>query len=429
VVEPIQSRHRWRRFNATGSYFLREVFTGLTTNRPSNLWDITEYMLDETHRYKQIGKSMRDIGGPMKHFRAEWDFGLNTSLIQSGKTSGPYAKVIARYKPSLGWGFSDQDGRSTAAWYLWRAISSPSATDSSVGLAVGQYGTPLWRSNTLTALGATAISRCQPTNPAVDTATSVAELISEGGLTKMIPGRDRTISGEYLNYSLGIAPTVGFANDLRKAMLKSEEIISQYERDAGRRVRRKYDFPWETEVTSLSTTGLVAPDLERPYTQSEVVVDGSIKIHRTITRKTRFSGAFTYAAPEAGWRRTLAEVDRVYGVRPGSETAWNLIPLSFVADYWGNTGDVLGNLDAYAQDGLVMPYGYIVSEDEIKHEISGTVLGTFDGRTTAYPISGSFIVTLKERQPANPFGFGVSWGSLSPRRLSILAALGITRVR
>jgi hypothetical protein len=428
-MDPILSRHRWRRFDPVGTYFLREVFSGNVVSAPSNLWTTTEYMLDETHRHKQIGKSNRDIGGPMKHFRAEWSMDSDTGLIQSGKTAGPpAAKVITYYRPSLSWGYSDSDGRGTAAFELWRAISSPSATDVSVALAVAKYGAPLWRSNTLETLGATAVARVKPTNPAVDTATTVAELISERGFFSR-PGKDGSASGEWLNYQLGIAPSLGFAKDLRKAMEDSETIISQYERDAGRRVRRKYDFPWEISSQTLSTTGLVDTQLERPYPQSEVSVTGSIEVRRKDTKRTRFSGAFTYAAPEAGWRKTLSEVDRVYGVRPGSETAWNLIPLSFVADYWGNTGDVLGNLDAYAQDGLVMPYGYVTSEDTTEFAFAGSVRAVYDNVVRNYPISGGLEITTRERQAANPFGFGVTWGSLSPRRLSILAALGITRVR
>jgi hypothetical protein len=283
-------------------------------------------MLDETHRHKQLGKSNRDIGGPMKQFSAYWSTGSDTGLIQSGKTAGPpAAKVITYYRPSLSWGYSDSDGRGTAAFELWRAIASPSATDVSVALAVAKYGGPLWRSNTLETLGATAVAQVKPTNPAVDTATTVAELISERGFFSR-PGKDGSASGEFLNYQLGIAPSYAFAKDLRKAMEDSESILAQWERDAGRRVRRKYEFPTEVTTQSLSTTGLVDTQLERPYPQSEVSVSGTIKITRKDTKRTRFSGAFTYAAPEAGWRRTLAEVDRVYGVRPGAETAWNLIP-------------------------------------------------------------------------------------------------------
>jgi hypothetical protein len=35
-------------------------------------------------------------------------------------------------------------------------------------------------------------------------------------------------------------------------------------------------------------------------------------------------------------------------------------------------------------------------------------------------------ITTQQRTAANPFGFGVKPGDLSPRQLSILAALGIS---
>jgi len=39
----------------------------------------------------------------------------------------------------------------------------------------------------------------------------------------------------------------------------------------------------------------------------------------------------------------------------------------------------------------------------------------------------SFVTETKKRVPANPYGFGVSFSDLSPKKLSILAALGLSR--
>jgi len=39
----------------------------------------------------------------------------------------------------------------------------------------------------------------------------------------------------------------------------------------------------------------------------------------------------------------------------------------------------------------------------------------------------TLVAETKVRRPANPFGFGITWGGLSPFQLSIAAALGLSR--
>jgi hypothetical protein len=124
----------------------------------------------------------------------------------------------------------------------------------------------------------------------------------------------------------------------------------------------------------------------------------------------------------------LADLDRVYGIKPGVDTAWNMIPFSFVADYFANMGDVLHNVDAFSKDGLVMPYGYVmrhrIVEYNVQHLYSLTdENGVFRNRMASSRIS----YETKQRLPANPFGFGLDTDGLSVRQGSILAALGINR--
>lgn len=275
--------------------------------------------------------------------------------------------------------------------------------------------------------GATAISRVQPTSPVFEGATAVAELMSERKFFA-IPGRAGGPSGEYLNYQLGIAPSVAAAQDLRTAIESSEKTIKQLERDSGKLIRRRYYFPDEVESsrTEVSREGhpppfdiwnsILTPDFDSTLT--------------TVTKRTTkrwFSGAFTYYLPKGGWRRTLAELDSVYGVKPGIDTGWELIPFSFVADYFVNAGDVLSNMNAFASDGLVMPYGYMMITQKVETEYTLRRQCYIDNSLVWRTFRGKVVKTTKQRRRANPFGFGVSDNDLSLRQMSILAALGMSR--
>jgi len=117
--------------------------------------------------------------------------------------------------------------------------------------------------------GATAISIVKPTNPAVDIATSLAELYRDG--TPSMPGFSRTpgghgplgtegrtglgnIGSEYLNLKFGWSPTIHDGRDFIKAIRHYDSILDQYLRDAGKLIHRSYDFSPEVTSTKVVTT-------------------------------------------------------------------------------------------------------------------------------------------------------------------------------
>jgi hypothetical protein len=234
------------------------------------------------------------------------------------------------------------------------------------------------------------------------------------------------MSGEYLNYQLGISPAIGAITDFREAAERSEKIVSQLHRDSGKPIRRRYSFPTVRSTDTLRTYSY--PYADTPIT-ANVVQTGRVSVNTVTETRKWFSGAFTYHLPkEVGWARSIRELDAVYGVKPGVDTAWELIPFSFVADYFANTGDVLSNINAFASDGLVMIYGYMMAESvkTTSYVWTGPVCLKGQGWTTK-TISATIVAKTMQRRKANPFGFGLSDEDLTPRQLSILAALGLNR--
>lgn len=306
--------------------------------------------------------------------------------------------------------------------------------------------------------GAIAVDRVKPTNSAADLAVTLAELKREGipsmlGLSlwksrlkdvrpltsgnhaprPLKPGEKlrnlgRPVKGsaeEYLNWQFGWSPLLG---DLMKAVdatSKSEKIWTQYKRDSGRLVRRRYDFPSETQL------------LDEHYTDNwpvEGLVTGSMfvngaatgRLYETLTleRKTWFEGAFTYYVPDNPLLEAAAKARKLYGITLDPEVVWNLTPWSWLVDWHGGIGSSISNLSDLATDALVMRYGYIMEETVVTRTSSLAV-----NTRTLGPLTLTQDVTCiaKKRVEASPYGFSLGWADYSPRQLAILGALGITR--
>jgi len=122
-----------------------------------------------------------------------------------------------------------------------------------------------------------------------------------------------------------------------------------------------------------------------------------------------------------------AEANKLLGTRLTPATVWNLAPWSWALDWFTNTGDVVTNLSAFANDGLCLRYGYIM--EEVSTRNTGCWQGYINTRDSAnvfIKIEESFGSTTKKRQPATPFGFGLELGSFTPRQMAITAALGLS---
>lgn len=307
---------------------------------------------------------------------------------------------------------------------------------------VGEFDFPpsLASSNAqLEELGATAISRCKPTNPPADVSNFLGELVREGiphligsSLWKDKTEAARKMAGdEYLNVQFGWLPLVNGVKSIVEASKKADTVLAQYERDAGKVVRRRYRFPSKTTSSEDNLGPRVPWD-----------VSGSGNVHNpsygTLTRRRKthqeswFSGAFTYALPSGYESRNAlskkaADWSIVYGLELTPETVWNLAPWSWAVDWFSNAGDVISNISDFADQGLIMRYGYVM-----EHTVT-TDTYTLSGhpyRGTEYRSPPLTLVTeTKVRRAANPFGFGVTWEGISPFQASIMAALGMTRGR
>jgi hypothetical protein len=289
---------------------------------------------------------------------------------------------------------------------------------------------PLGFSHTaMVAMGTEAIDKLSPLNPVSEVSTTLAEFFSERKFFN-VPGNAGSAPGEYLNYQFGIAPTVGFAKDLRTAIQNKEEIVAQLARDSGRVVRRGGEVYEERDNPSETIHDNVYPAFMNNTPVTAVMERGKLTITTTTVKRGWFSGAFMYYLPKEGILRTVRELDAKYGVTPGVNTAWELLPFSWLVDYRVSAGSAISNMRKFSQDGLVMKYGYIMgsSQTVTRYNWVGN-LRKEDGEFRRTSLTAEVVRTTKQRMAANPFGFGLTPGDLSNRQWSIIAALGMTYLK
>jgi len=216
-----------------------------------------------------------------------------------------------------------------------------------------------------------------------------------------------------------------------------EKLVKQYLRDSGQVVRRRFSFPPAYTVSEAIVNpddGLGGPNnVGGLFDTSPAVPWGQVVRRRETSVHRWFSGSFTYYAPAQMFADTLsghAQVaKRMLGLDLTPDLLWELAPWSWAVDWFSSTGAAISNLSALASDGLVMRYGYIMEHTRVQDTY--TLIGStkFSSGYTGRPAPLVFISETKIRRRANPYGFGLTMAGLNGRQKSILAALGLSRLR
>lgn len=211
---------------------------------------------------------------------------------------------------------------------------------------------------------------------------------------------------------------------LHDTFLNMKKHLNQLRRDNGKSVRRRITLRDEKKVDVLSSE-------EGIYTSPPdgLGSERQTRIHtREFTHKVWYVGKFRYFLPEEflnpAWEPLLEA--RIAGLSVNPEIAWDLTPFSWLADWFGNMGDIVSNISSFVQDNLVQEYGYVMSTQSVKSKYDVRFLDVnavgkkYWRYTSAYRKR-----TLKMRVYGYPYSFGPTPGSLTNRQISILGALGL----
>jgi len=288
-------------------------------------------------------------------------------------------------------------------------------------------------------LGTTAIARCKPTNSTADLTVGLGELLHEGLphlagslLWKRKALTAKNAGSEYLNYEFGWKPLVNEINSFAEGVVNGGTLLDQYIADAGKVVRRRYEFP-PTITQSDSLYGINMRGVPAGLSGEgsfDLLAWGKVYKREVTAKRQWFSGAFTYELP--GWFNADSELDRqrlyaekILGLELTPSSLWNLAPWTWAADWFSNMGDVVSNMTDWATDGLMLRYGYLMEQTVSSRQFIFEADPKSKGPLV--PTTLTLVSETKRRIRATPFGFGTTWDSLTSRQGAILAALGISR--
>lgn len=370
-----------------------------------------QFTVSEGHDVRALGKGSRDnIGGPFYTYKQYMFSPVRTqTVVDIVPAGGPGGERRTDYSGPI------------------LAINPD--------ISSGNYMTPEGQSqSTLDRMGTTAIAQTKPDNPIASATTAVGEIVKDG--LPHLPGSQLWekrakaylgLSHEFLNAAFGWLPLANDIADFSGGVANAHAVLSQYERDAGKVVRRGFSFPLMVDFKEDTFDG---QGPWGPETSSLIGTTG--KLTRSVETTTRvwFKGGYTYYLPTDYDSRNEMErlallADRLGGsITP--ETLWELTPWSWAVDWFSNAGDVVSNVNSFAIDGLVLKYGYVMAETITKKIY--TLDGVLTPQGRKLPVDPVILIThVKQRVPASPYGFGISWDGLSSFQASILAALGITK--
>jgi hypothetical protein len=307
----------------------------------------------------------------------------------------------------------------------------------------------------LTAFGGRAIALTAPGRAEVNLFSVVGELIA--GVPKLIghsllkPGNSahNILSDEFLNYIFGIQPTVKDMLSIVNVLSNISDRMLQLQRDAGRLVRRSYRLPVSSDSLHLPPSevvnGSIRGGIANGYNYqgqsggghtASTYWNGGLQTTLDFVRQDDlwFKGAFTYFIPVTnGFGARVSKYqalrDGVITAFPDLQASWQLVPWSWLVDWFLDVKTNLSLARVSNSDSLVMNYGYAMRRTECTAVATATVHASAPIQNGVRYVRSAARYSRKQRIRANPYGFiGPSSSDFTPMRWAILAALGFSRL-
>jgi hypothetical protein len=159
----------------------------------------------------------------------------------------------------------------------------------------------------------------------------------------------------------------------------------------------------------------------------EVWLDREIEAH-TVGRFRYYVPEFDLSNPEAlgvlgSIRRQLA----IHGARLTPLNIYRSTKWTWLLDWVSNSGRMISAIQDQTLDNMAATYLFLCHHEKKTYRFRQFLpFNARSGGPIVLEWSRSFEV--KQRKEADaPFGFGLSWDELTPKQLSLLAAIGITR--
>jgi hypothetical protein len=277
----------------------------------------------------------------------------------------------------------------------------------------------------------------KPTKPSFGLANAIYELKDVPRMLKDLLRnlKDQLSPSQWGSYYLagqfGWVPLLEDIRNLVRQQRKLQDRLNWLKKHEGKPVRTRSRIRTTTHWT-------LDESLDRYYNDVSPGLDfyhyaGVPDNHNQISEKTDIwaSARWLFVLP-AGPRDVLWEA-RMYGKLLGLDVSpsmvWKAVPWSWLEDWFTNAGDVVSNIDSGVADRCVADLFYVMA-DRYREDKETRILRLNDGHGGEFTLTPTTTTRMgyKTRIRGNPFGIALDDDSLSPWQISILGALGLSRI-
>lgn len=242
---------------------------------------------------------------------------------------------------------------------------------------------------------------------------------------------------DFLNYQFGWKP---FIKDLKKfhdVYHESNDLINKLSDQNGQWIKRRFPL---SETTSSGTLAQGTGDKLYPHSEFNVLprwfsVENPCRwdVREEISNSIWLSGKWRFYRPEFDRTRDdyqssrMREAQRhltLYGLRISPTNVYRATPWSWAADWFTNVGDHVEHVSDVLIDSIACKYLFVMQHRVVKR-IYRQVMPFAN---TTLTLEWARVIESKQRiRGSSPYGFDLSWNSLSPRQMAILGALGFSK--
>lgn len=240
--------------------------------------------------------------------------------------------------------------------------------------------------------------------------------------------RGSNLASDWLSINFGWIPFLKTLRDIHKLNSHINGVLRRL---------RTHNNRWEQRGGTLveDASSSHVPNLESgsssrtwPNLSGAFGNAGNCAVVRTVERRIWFKARYKYYIPtlEPGQGFPLRLVRRLYGLELSPGLLYDLIPFSWLADWYQNVGDMIANQDMGSYGGLVTKDAYLMDTLNDKFTISVKRQVGINTLNASWDCTR----TRKHRKcQLSPYGFDAHLSGLSSWQASILTALGWNPIR
>lgn len=313
---------------------------------------------------------------------------------------------------------------------------------------------PMPPPDSLRGIAGDIMRRVAPAKPAVNLTRFIGE---QRDLPRLFqrsvyaPRSVREVASSYLAYIFGFRPTISDLQSIADTVIRMDPIVRNYVAHERMQLRRSATHILGSEAggdtvlrrattTNTSTTvsgvvthlAFVTPGKASVFPQSEPWAQ--LSVNYSWTQGVRAFGTYTYFIPKPQFldqrlSNAARSAQALFGGGLDAPTAWELIPWTWLTDWFVDVGGLLRYQQLVADNQMVATRQGFTTFERCTATASVTLVPDPSGPAPEIStnVAHSLYLSKKEeRRSGSPYSMAANW-ELSPQQATILTALGLSR--